>query len=236
MQRWIVPVTTVSMIFGILLALQWRTQADVRKVMPSRRVEDLVVLLKTTEKANQQLGEQLHELQDQIVRKVPATDGGWPADAPRVTDYPAMVGPGLVVKVTENATDTKLEDGTSAVVHAEDLLKIVNELRTGGAEAVALNGHRLTETSEIVTAGQHVVINKVPVRAPYVIQAIGPAEDMKTTLGLRGGVVEYLQFYGIAVDAKPQPNLTVPGVLRPREFKFAKPAPVEAAAAPGLGN
>jgi uncharacterized protein YlxW (UPF0749 family) len=231
LQRWIVPVTTVSMIIGTLMALQWRTQADVRKVMPSRRVEDLVVLLKTTEKSNQQLGEQVHELQSQMVRKAPAGPGGWPADAPRVTDYPAMVGPGIVVKVSEGATDTKLEDGTSAVVHAEDLLKIVNELRTGGAEAVALNGHRLTETSEIVTAGQHVVINKVPVRAPYVIQAIGPADEMKTTLDLRGGVVEYLQFYGIAVDAKPQATITVPSVQRPREFRFAKPAPVEEAAA-----
>jgi uncharacterized protein YlxW (UPF0749 family) len=232
-QRWIVPVTTVSMIFGTLIAIQWRSQADARKVLPSRRVEDLVVLLKTTEKANQQLGDQVHELQSQITKAAPA-DAAWPADAPRVTDYPPMHGPGLVVRVTESAPDTKLDDGTSAVVHAEDLLKIVNELRTGGAEAVSVNGHRLTETSEIVTAGQHIVINKVPVRAPYVVQAIGPAEEMKTTLGLRGGVVEYLQFYGIAVETKPAKDLQVPAARGPRTFKFARPAPGEGETKPAL--
>lgn len=233
MQRWIVPVTTVSMIIGMLMAIQYRSQADARRVMPSRRVEDLVVLLKTTEKANTQLGEQVHELQEQLTKQAPAVGAdGWPADAPRVTDYPPLAGPGLVVRVTESASDTKLEDGTSAVVHAEDLLKIVNELRTGGAEAVAVNGHRLTETSEIVTAGQHIVINKAPVKGPYVIHAIGPADEMKTTLGLRGGVVEYLQFYGIRVETKAEKAVAVPAARGPRTFRFAKPAQAEAAAEP----
>ncbi len=235
MQRWIVPVTTVSMIIGMLMAVQYRSQADARRVMPSRRVEDLVVLLKTTEKANAQLGGQVHELQDQITRKGPAAGSNdWPADAPRVTDYPAMTGVGLIVRVTESASDTKMEDGTSAVVHAEDLLKIVNELRTGGAEAVAVNGHRLTETSEIVTAGQHIVINKVPVKGPYVIHAIGPADEMKTTLGLRGGVVEYLQFYGISVATEPAKAIVVPSARGPRTFRFARPAPGEGEAKPRL--
>lgn len=235
MQRWLVPVTTVSMIIGMLMAVQYRSQADARKFMPSRRVEDLVVLLKSTEKANAQLGEQVHELQDQVTKKGPAAPGNdWPADAPRVTDYPPMSGPGLVVRVTESAADTKLEDGTSAVVHAEDLLKIVNELRTGGAEAVSVNGHRLTETSEIVTAGQHIMINKTPVKGPYVVHAIGPAEEMKTTLGLRGGVVEYLQFYGIKVETRPEKELAVPAAGGPRTFRFAKPAPGEGQAKPAL--
>ena len=229
MQRWIVPVTTVSMIIGMLMAVQWRSQADARKFMPSRRVEDLVVLLKTTEKANTQLAGQVKELQAQLEKKAPAPGALASGHRPRVSDYPPMEGPGLIVRVTESGADNKLEDGTSAVVHAEDLLKIVNELRTGGAEAMALNGHRLTETSEIVTAGQHVMVNKVAVRAPYEILAIGPVEEMKTTLGLRGGVVEYLQFYGITVDAKGHPRIAVPAARSPRELRFGKPMPKAAA-------
>ena len=145
-----------------------------------------------------------------------------------------MTGPGLIVRVTESGSDTKLEDGSSAVVHAEDLLKIVNELRTGGAEAVAVNGHRLTETSEIVTAAQHIVINKAAVKGPYVISAIGPADEMKVTLGLRGGVVEYLQFYGIKVETTEQRVINVPAASGPRTFQFAKPAAGEGGTVPRL--
>ena len=35
------------------------------------------------------------------------------------------------------------------VIHDEDILRIVNELRAGGAEAIAINDQRLIGTSEI---------------------------------------------------------------------------------------
>lgn len=224
MKRWLVPVTLVSTIIGALVAVQYKSQLDSRHVLPSRRVEDLVFMLKATEKANQQLSEQVTEMQTRLSKE------GAAVAAPQVGSavaYPAMTGPGLVVTLKEGQAESKMDDGSSAIVHAEDLLKIVNELRTGGAEAVSLNGHRLTEVSEVITAGQHVVINKAPIVAPYTILAIGPAEEMKKTLSLRGGVVEYLQFYGIEVKAVPQKAVVVPAADWLRNYSFAKPAPVE---------
>lgn len=227
MKRWIVPVTSISMIIGTLIAVQYKSQVGAHQLSPGRRVEDLVFMLKSTEKANQALGEQVSQLQERL-REIQAgepmvqtmTDNG-----PSVASYPPMAGPGLVVTLEESSAENKMEDGTSAVVHAEDLLKIVNELRAGGAEAVSLNGHRLTEVSEVVTAGQHIMVNGQAVTAPYKILAIGPANDMKTTLALRGGVTEYLQFYGIEVKPKYEKHLEVPGADSLAEFKFAKPAP-----------
>jgi uncharacterized protein YlxW (UPF0749 family) len=221
-KRWLVPVTLVSTIIGALVAIQYKSQLDSRHVLPSRRVEDLVFMLKATEKANQQLAEQVSDMQTRLANE------GAAIAAPQVGSavaYPALVGPGLVVTLTEGQAESKMDDGSSAIVHAEDLLKIVNELRTGGAEAVSLNGHRLTEVSEVITAGQHVVINKAPIVAPYTILAIGPAEEMKKTLALRGGVVEYLQFYGIEVKAQPMKEVTVPAADWLRNYTFAKPAP-----------
>lgn len=223
MKRWLIPVTLVSTIIGALVAVQYKSQLDSRQIMPSRRVEDLVFMLKGTEKANAQLAEQVTELQTKL------TQEGAPMAVPQVGSavaYPSMGGPGLIVTITEGKAESKMDDGSSAVVHAEDLLKIVNELRSGGAEAVSLNGHRLTEVSEVITAGQHVVVNKKSIVAPYTILAIGPAEDMKKTLALRGGVVEYLQFYGIEVKAQPKSQLVVPAADWLHGYKFAKPAAV----------
>jgi uncharacterized protein YlxW (UPF0749 family) len=229
-KRWIVPVTTISMILGALLAVQYKSQVDARQLSPSRRVEDLVFMLKSTEKANQALSEQVVQLQERV-KQIQA--GEAPSEhspalgnlADTLATYPAMAGPGLVVTLEESGAENKMEDGTSAVVHAEDLLKIVNELRTGGAEAVALNGHRLTEVSEVVTAGQHIMVNGEAIKAPYKIEAIGPAKEMKTTLALRGGVTEYLQFYGIEVKPAYAKRLEVPAAEKLAEFKYAKPAP-----------
>jgi uncharacterized protein YlxW (UPF0749 family) len=228
-KRWIVPVTTISMILGSLVAIQFKSQVDTRQLSPSRRVENLVFMLKSTEKANQQLAEQVTQLQERL-HQIQAGEPlvGSPAlvaDQQSVAAYPAMEGPGLVVSLEESSAENKMEDGTSAVVHAEDLLKIINELRAGGAEAVALNGHRLTEVSEVVTAGQHIMVNGQAINAPYKILAIGPANEMKTTLALRGGVTEYLQFYGIEVKPKYEKRIEVPRADSLAEFKFAKPAP-----------
>ena len=50
---------------------------------------------------------------------------------------------------------------------------------------------------------------------------------MKNTLSLRGGVVEYLQFYGIEVKTKPEPSLEVPAARDLGAFRFAKPSTAE---------
>lgn len=221
MKRWIVPVTTISIIIGTVVSVQFKSQIDVRQLAPSRRVEDLVFMLKNTEKANKQLSEQVNDLQERLSK----VQTGRPVLTEKTPPlYQALGGPGLEVTITENAADDKTGDGTSAVVHAEDLLKIVNELRSGGAEAVSLNQQRITETSEIITAGQHIVVNKAPIVPPYKIVAIGPAQDMQNTLSLRGGVVEYLQFYGIEVKAKASKSLKVPAANSLPDYRFAHPA------------
>ena len=138
MKRWIVPVTTISMIIGSLIAVQYKSQVDARQLSPSRRVEDLVFMLKSTEKANQQLAEQVTQLQERLHQ----TQAGEPlvespalvADEQSVASYPAMGGPGLVVTIAESGAENKMEDGTSAVVHAEDLGRLFQaftQLHTG---------------------------------------------------------------------------------------------------------
>ena len=57
MKRWIVPVTSISMILGLLMAMQFKSQVSARQLSPSRRVEDLVFMLKATEKSNKLLAE-----------------------------------------------------------------------------------------------------------------------------------------------------------------------------------
>lgn len=220
MKSWVLPVSTVTAVLGALLAMQFRTQADHLHSLPSRRAEDLALVLRTTEAANAQLGERIGELEARLREEQTAL----PVPAAVPAAYPPLRGPGLVVTLSEASEQNPVDGGTPAEIHGEDVLKIVNELRTGKAEAIALNGKRLTEASEIISAGAHVVVNGEPVRPPYVIEAIGPAEEMKNTLGLRGGVVEYLQFYGITVAIKPSAALAVPGAPPPGPYRYARPA------------
>lgn len=197
-----------------------KTQASYRDDLPSRRVEELVVMLKDAEAENTRLQAQVESLRTGIkaaaepassVQLVPARDL-------------ALSGAGIELEIADSAKPlTKGENPNIAIVHNEDLLKIINELRASGAEAIAINDQRLIEMSEISCAGPTILVNKSRLAPPFVIRAIGDATTMLAALQLRGGVVEYLQFYGIQVNISRKPDIQVPMYVGGASYNYARP-------------
>lgn len=109
------------------------------------------------------------------------------------------------------------------MVHDEDLLKIVNELRAGGAEAISINDQRIIAISEIRCVGPTININSTRYAPPYVIKAIGNPETLQAALNLKGGIVDTLKFYGIKIDIQTSNNIVVPKYSDPIRFFYAKP-------------
>lgn len=61
-----------------------------------------------------------------------------------------------------------------------DLQVVVNGLWAAGAEAVSVNGHRLTSTTAIRAAGPAIVVDVRPIAPPYVVEAIGDPSTLQT--------------------------------------------------------
>jgi uncharacterized protein YlxW (UPF0749 family) len=113
----------------------------------------------------------------------------------------AVRGPGVRV-VADNAPGA---DSARTEVLDSDLQKLVNGLWEAGAEAIAVNGQRLTNLSTIRLAGGAITVNARSLRRPYVVTAIGnrdtlPARfaetssgqawlDLKRQVGLRLNIV-----------------------------------------------
>ena len=98
-----------------------------------------------------------------------------------VTGFGAVTGPGVRITVDDNP------DGT--LVRDQDLRLAVNGLWKAGAEAIAVNGNRLTARSAIRNSGIAIRVNNRSMSPPYVISAIGnektlQADLMQTTSGL----------------------------------------------------
>ena len=60
-----------------------------------------------------------------------------------------------------------------------DLQIIVNGLWGAGAEAIAINGQRLSSTAAIRFAGQAIIVDFRPLARPYVITALGDPQGMQ---------------------------------------------------------
>lgn len=128
----------------------------------------------------------------------------------------AVGGPGLVVELSDGP-DT--DESESNRVQDVDLQVVVNGLWASGAEAIAVNGQRLTSLSAIRSASQVVLVDLVPLTSPYVIEAIGDPADLQTTfaatqasshLGLLSSA------YSIGVQVNSSTDLLLPGDASPR--------------------
>jgi uncharacterized protein YlxW (UPF0749 family) len=93
-------------------------------------------------------------------------------------------GPGVRVV----ADDAPGAESARNEVLDSDLQKLVNGLWEAGAEAISLNGQRLTNLSTIRLAGGAITVNAHSLRRPYVVSAIGnkdtlPARFAETSSG-----------------------------------------------------
>ncbi|MER8101203.1 DUF881 domain-containing protein [Kitasatospora sp. NPDC094016] len=113
-----------------------------------------------------------------------------------------------------------------------DLQLVVNGVWGSGAEAVAINGQRLTALSAIRAAGEAVLVDNRPLVPPYNIQAIGDGPKLLTAFenDMAGQYLRLLQEkYGIKSTMSAQKNLTLPAAvgvtLRTAQPVTSEPSP-----------
>ena len=101
-----------------------------------------------------------------------------------------VVGPGLRVQLGNPPQPTSSPDngrrgttpiGGTQILTDRDVRSVVNELWHDGAEAISVNGVRLTPTSAIRFAGQAVLVDFAPITSPYTIEAIGDSDVLVTS-------------------------------------------------------
>jgi uncharacterized protein YlxW (UPF0749 family) len=126
-------------------------------------------------------------------------------------------------------------DFDPGTVFDADLQVIVNGLWAAGAEAIAINGHRLTALSAIREAGQAILVDFRPLVPPYQIDAIGNSSQLQSGFA-SGSAGPYVQSMrdnnGIRVEIAPVKQLALPGagdlVLREaRPITTKAPAPTK---------
>jgi len=123
----------------------------------------------------------------------------------------ALEGEGVIVRMDDSTKPTKAgENPNLYVIHDDDLLRVINELRAAGAEAISVNGQRLTGVSEIRCAGPTLSVNNVRSSAPFEIRAIGEKKSLENSLRMRGGVVETLGVWGIQLDITASDDVYIP--------------------------
>lgn len=214
-------IACVCLVLGFMLAIQFRMTQDTKASLPLQRVEVLTENLQQVEKENERLRDEITEL-----KNASASD-----TAMRLSDdelllagSTALEGEGVIITIddgSQSEKNTSKSDPNLYLVHDEDLLKVVNELRAAGAEAISLNGQRLTANSEIRCAGPTVSVNNVRSAPPFEIRAIGNKKDLENSINMRGGVADNLKVWGINIDIHALDRVWVPAYASSGHYKYA---------------
>lgn len=125
------------------------------------------------------------------------------------TGSSAARGPGIQVVVDDARGATSFKQR----VQGPDLQKLVNALWLVGAEAISINGQRLTSLTAIRDAGSAVGVNFVSLRRPYTVSAIGNQKTMAAQLlDTKGGQtwVTLQSTFGLQFDVDTKDSMLLP--------------------------
>ncbi|MGI6128637.1 MAG: DUF881 domain-containing protein [bacterium] len=230
-QIWI---TIICVMLGVILAAQLRTQAGIKQDIPTKRIEEMASLLMQAESERDLLRSELHKLQAQlndVMNQRKSVAAGIQDELQQVriaAGLVAMEGPGVVVTLKDSTRVAQPgQDPNLFLIHDEDLLKLVNELKAANAEAITVNDQRVVASTEIRCAGPTISVNNTRIGPPYIIQAIGDPDDLESALKMRGGIVETMQFWGIQVQIEKKDHLVLPAYVGGHTFRFASPVDKE---------
>lgn len=231
---WHLALTLTLVALGFLVATQVRASRvlSTQVQVPTRNVYAMATLLREERQARQALEEQVMQLRKQLENyEGTASQGRNVAESMTkevetlrtALGLKAMQGPGVTVRLDD--PQVQVRGGPPVVVTYQDVVSVINELWAAGAEAIAINGQRITATTGFSQVGGTVVVNLQRLNQPFVIAAIGDPATLEGALNIRGGMVEGLRALGLRITIKRQERLVVPASKTSTTFEYAQPTP-----------
>lgn len=128
--------------------------------------------------------------------------------------YTNLQGQGIIIT---------LQDKDIYEVGYSNLLKLINELKSAGAEAISINDERIVSTSEITAVnGNIILVNSKKLSGPYVIKAIGDEKYLESALTIKGGYIDEIKLEGLSIEYSIEDNIEIPAYKGEIVFEYAK--------------
>ncbi|PFG36881.1 uncharacterized protein YlxW (UPF0749 family) [Flavimobilis soli] len=225
-----VAVTLVLALAGLLFT----ANARLSRSGGERHATNLAELVEIENDRVRELGEQVDQITaeiDTILANPTDVDApGETAVAQRdaiVAGTVAVTGPGLRVTLDDAPASTPLSATVrpdSLVVHQQDLEAVINALWAGGAEAMTLQGQRVTVSTAFRCVGNVLSLGGRVYSPPYRVEAIGDPNALTAALDASREIQVYRQWVdqvGLGWSVDVVDTLQVPAGSLPAELAQA---------------
>ncbi|MER3418323.1 MAG: hypothetical protein C4343_04310 [Chloroflexota bacterium] len=234
---WQVTLAAALLVLGFLVAAQLRSEGPRVRYTSQERAPliETVLSLQRDQDALKarilQLNEQIRDLQRrgegsaalvaELNREIEA--------ARLAAGLVAVQGPGLVLQLTD--ASGPLPPGANpadVLVHSDDIRTLVEELWLAGAEAIAVNGERVTVSTAILDIGGSVLVNSAYLAPPYQIAAIGPPglyRRLTASPSFVAFVVNRVDAFGLGLSFAEPERVLIPAYAGTVTLRYARPEP-----------
>jgi uncharacterized protein YlxW (UPF0749 family) len=216
-------VAVLAAAVGFLLVTQFRGQERFTQRLEAESEGDLARILASLNTETDSLREEIASLKLQLLTLQTSS----------ARDAAAVKAAREQLTALEVLAGTSPAHGAGVVVRIEDashalrydtFVDIVQELRDAGAEAIAINDHRVGVQSAFTQDGDRAVLDGARLDTPYRVVAIGAPDTLDAGLAIPGGVVDTLTAAkGVKVTVNRQADVEVPALESPPSFRAARP-------------
>ena len=175
---------------------------------------DLATLVRTRQAQVSTLDNEVSSLDAQVQSFSSAPQSGSPdEDAFTARSTSPVSGPGVQITLSD-APPGQIPAGATPndlVIHQQDIEDTMNALWAGGAEAMTVQGVRITNRTVIRCIGNVILVDGTSYSPPYVIQAIGDPDTLRATVTANPRMVNYQAYvtkYGLGWDMQTKDSLS----------------------------
>ncbi len=123
----------------------------------------------------------------------------------------SFYGSGVKVKVQDSDQDIlPTQNPNDFLVHDQDILRIVNDLKVAGAEVISINDQIYKRDSEIKCSGPTITINGKTFGQPFIIRAIGDADTLEAAIKSKDSYSYMLtSLFGIRIESEKEESIVI---------------------------
>ena len=135
-------------------------------------------------------------------------------EAEKYIGYTNVKGEGIIITLSNN--DLKSID-------SYDIITLINELKLSGAEAIEINGQRVTAYSEIVDVNGNILVNTSKISGPdYVVKAIGNMKYLESAIIIKGGYYDDMIANEKSIIYEVSNKVEINGYNKELKLKYAE--------------
>ena len=211
-------ITVACFLLGLLAVMQLRTQTNLARTQaPS--LSDQAEVISNLVESNANLRKEITRLENQVDKFGQGSGAELDALIQELQKLRAVTG-------ESDVSGPGVEVWLSRDISVPDMQDLINELRNAGSESIAINSRRIIGQSSVTGGEDAILIDGHPVKAPFVMHAIGDADTLERAIERKGGLVSLLRvnYPGLTVRVTKYEKLILPPRPQHQEFTFTQRA------------